>query len=670
MNKKKVMLISVLIILIFAFLFMFYYFSETANYEKKKSIIDKSESIAENNEQLFSYGSGMEITDLKNSYTYNGEEITLTVQISNEGDQFDETFLLYVNGMQNMYHTDTESTESVYHTITIPAEETVTTQIIFKPQNCEIGETVFVSLERMMNMSYMLPDTSYVNFYPNHEINGIMPFKMDIKKNCTKSDQSSVDNSSSWKSQDLTNEIIEDNIVFDEQGNPTSQSYLDNNSYFDLYQNERLDSYFSTSDDKINLTLDAYGKSGRYRVGVYLDHVLQPAFDGKYYSDVEINRDTMQSRNVTIDLSDKKGLHCVYAIAIPIEDSTLFTIKTTSRLLSIEDEQNTDESSAKENIKENLNESKADNDYSKDVPINNVSNIIDIGDDFILLTNGNEGTTYNIINGDYASNVVDIPGGDTVQAIESGFAVIGLNGSYINIYDRQCNLMSNIIPPQHDCGVYSVAYDGKRIVYSYSDESGNTYLYTDNTELTDKKLVKKYTMSEKLNTIQGITNIYLYKDNVISFEGSVLVQNNPQNFSSCMGVINENSGETSFYTINGGYYLSANLSPQLNYFIEIQDFNMDKSADGIINYSSYSEIDVKTFNCKSAEESHYATISENGLYISTLTDTPGTLRIYDLKTSELLSEFDVDATSRNIILNEKTKTVYFISENGMKKRQF
>ena len=177
-------------------------------------------------------------------------------------------------------------------------------------------------------------------------------------------------------------------------------------------------------------------------------------------------------------------------------------------------------------------------------------------------------------------------------------------------------------------------------------------------------------MSEKLNTIQGITNIYLYKDNVISFEGSVLVQNNPQNFSSCMGVINENSGETSFYTINGGYYLSANLSPQLNYFIEIQDFNMDKSADGIINYSSYSEIDVKTFNCKSAEESHYATISENGLYISTLTDTPGTLRIYDLKTSELLSEFDVDATSRNIILNEKTKTVYFISENGMKKRQF
>lgn len=301
-------------------------------------IIDDDENIQQNApNELFHYASGMDINNFKDNYVYNGNEITLSVTINNFMSGFDESFLLYVNGIQNPYHTDFDKNDKLYHTINIPDEESVTVEIYFKPMNCNIGDTVLVSFDRVMNMDYMLPDTSWVSFYPNHELNGIYPFPLEIKSDCDKTENTSIEQENKWEETEIPIDILEEYINTDEFGNLVGDSSINESAHFELVQNDRYESYYVTYDDSIELTLNGYGKAGTYRVGVYVDHKLVPAFDDNYYSDMEIINGKMLFRKITIDTSKFEGLHHIYAIAIPLEDNELTTAKTKTKLLSIED---------------------------------------------------------------------------------------------------------------------------------------------------------------------------------------------------------------------------------------------------------------------------------------------------------------------------------------------
>jgi len=605
---KKKLLIPILLMILLAVAVLGYpAFKKSDIPQNEKQSITASESQKEgtSEESFTSYSSGFEITDLKESYVYTGEPIDLAVDVINNGAGFDETFLLYVNGRQNSYRTDTDDEKKLYHTIYVPENQTVSLHIFFEPENCNKGDKAPVTLIRMMNMDYMLPDTSYLSFFPNHEIGSIDPFYVKIEHECKNTDIQGCAAADSLLTEKLSDDFEEEYIVF-ENGKPTDESYLDDVTYFELYQNDRYDSYFEYEGNEIKLNLNAFGKSGAYRVGIYVDHVLQPAFGGNYYCDVLADRKMVSSKNVSIDVSDMKDLHCVYAIAVPIEEGIFLPIKTPTKLLSPQ--------KTNEPTKNNKSNNNIDNNIPKDNSSLSATDMIYLSSDRVLIKSGDKWQLYSIQSKTCSENSIELQSGEMVSPLKNGLAYIPFGSREVMLYDDTLSLTNRIILPEHDELMAAVSYDGERIAYCYPDESGKTYLYTNSIKLDDEKLIASFEISDKLDTVQGIRRLCSYKDGIISFSGSVLTSVTPQDYSECMVVIDEKDAEISHQTIEKGSYISQSIAFQPNFFVVLEDYKMGEPSSGIITYSPFDKLDVKKLSCEVSEESHYAVISEGGCY--------------------------------------------------------
>lgn len=655
MKKKLFIPILLTSLLVIAVTGYFLLVKKNTPQNEKQSITTSEEQKEPTSEETFtSYSSGFEITNLKDSYVYTGEPIDLAVDIINNGAGFDETFLLYVNGRQNSYKTDISDEEKLYHTIYVPENQTVSLHLFFEPENCTKGEKVPVSLIRMMNMNYMLPDTSYLSFFPNHEIGAINPFDIKIESECKTTDNQSFASADSRQTEKLSDEIEEEYIVY-ENGKPTDESYLDNVTYFELYQNDRYDSLFECGSKELMLTLDAYGKSGAYRVGIYIDHILQPAFDGKYYCDVLVDREMMSSQTVSVDISDMKGMHCIYAIAVPIEEGLFLPIKTPTKLLNCEEvsKQTTKPTEDTDSSNDKTNEMSSDNSLS-------VTDMIYLSGDKLFVKTDNEWRLYDMQSKTCSENSIELHSGESVVPIKCGLAYIPFGGREIMLYDATLSLMDKITLPEHDELSAIISYDGERIAYSYPDESGKTYLYTNSAELDDERLIASLEMSDELDTVQGIRRLCCYKDGIISFSGSVLTSITPQDYRECMAVIDENSKSISHHNIAKGSYLSQSITFQPNFFVELEDFKMGEPSSGIITYSSFDKLDIKTLNCEENEENHYAVISVNGKYLLTYVVDSSTVRVYDLVKNELIKKVTITHDLTSFAINESSRTIIYI----------
>lgn len=655
--KKKLLIPILSMILLTVTVLGYPAFKKSDIPQNGKQSITASESQKEvtSEESFTSYSSGFEITNLKESYVYTGEPIDLAVDVINNGAGFDETFLLYVNGRQNSYKTDTDDEKKLYHTIYVPENQTVSLHIFFEPENCNKGDKAPITLIRMMNMDYMLPDTSYLSFFPNHEIGSINPFYVEIEHECENTDIYSCAAADSLLTEKLSDELEEEYIVF-ENGKPTDESYLDDVTYFELYQNDRYDSYFEYEGNEIKLILNAFGKSGAYRVGIYVDHVLQPAFGGNYYCDVLVDRKMMSSKNVSIDVSKMKALHCVYAIAVPIEEGIFLPIKTPTKLLSPQ--------KTNEPAKSNESNNNKDNTIPKTNSSLSATDMIYLSSDRVLIKAGDKWQLYNIQSKTCSENSIDLQSGEMVSLLKNGLAYIPFGSREIMLYDDTLILTNRIILPEHDELMAAVSYDGERIAYCYPDESGKTYLYTNSINFNDERLIASLEMSDKLDTVQGIRRLCSYKDGIISFSGSVLTSVTPQDYSECMVVIDEKDADISHQTIEKGSYISQSITFQPNFFVVLEDYKMGEPSSGIITYSPFDKLDIKTLNCEESEESHYAVISEGGKYLVTYVEESGTIRVYDLSNDSLikkaavtpdLSAFAIDESGRQILYINNSK---------------
>lgn len=89
------------------------------------------------------------------------------------------------------------------------------------------------------------------------------------------------------------------------------------------------------------------GKSGKYRLSLYINNELVSAFDECAYFDVEIERDKMKVIDAKVDSSVLEVLdefNSIYLIAVPMEpslDESLYIrpLKTTTRLLFVSDDE-------------------------------------------------------------------------------------------------------------------------------------------------------------------------------------------------------------------------------------------------------------------------------------------------------------------------------------------
>ena len=113
---------------------------------------------------------------------YNGEELTVTFEIENGGQSFDQAFLLYVNGERNDYSTDEYPDKKPYHVYELSEDEIIEVTLHFTPYNCKKGEKAIVNVVSMITPNYMLEDYFYVSFGGHHGIARLWPYELTINQ--------------------------------------------------------------------------------------------------------------------------------------------------------------------------------------------------------------------------------------------------------------------------------------------------------------------------------------------------------------------------------------------------------------------------------------------------------------------------------------------------------
>ena len=272
---------------------------------------------------------------------YNGEELTVTIKITNNGQSFDQAFLLYVNGERNDYSTDEYPDKKPYHVYELSEDETIDVTLHFTPYNCKKGEKAIVNVVSMVTPNYMLEDLSYVSFKIHHSIARPWPYELTVNQDAPESKYHKI--STECTKTEITDEY-EKKYIEKQDGETINR--LDKYNLFNLYQEEEdeLKGYY-IAENEIALNISARGKGGKFLIGIYVNHELQKAFGDNYYALCEIDREHLTTITANIDVSKLSKLNHIYMIVAPYDPDNVAAYvetgeapeKTDSRLLIIGD---------------------------------------------------------------------------------------------------------------------------------------------------------------------------------------------------------------------------------------------------------------------------------------------------------------------------------------------
>ncbi|MDE6580849.1 MAG: hypothetical protein K2K41_09990 [Ruminiclostridium sp.] len=280
---------------------------------------------------------------------YNGDELSLTMSVENDGDAFTQAFFLYVNGQINEYSTDEFPDKSTYHIYDLPEDGTKEITLHFTPYNCKKGEKAIISLVSMITPDYTLEDMSYANFGLHHNIARPWPFEISINQDSPESPYNKI-------SQER--ETVEISEEYAKEQNYTS---LNNVTTFRMYQTDPLENYM-TAENTLTFDITAAGKeerdSGKYLVGIYINHELQKAFGDNYYALCDADGEHEVKITANIDVTGLSGLNHIYMVAAPYDPNDVeFGVapeKTATKLLFVGSEEEMQEYSPIEQVKKPL----------------------------------------------------------------------------------------------------------------------------------------------------------------------------------------------------------------------------------------------------------------------------------------------------------------------------
>ena len=191
----------------------------------------------------------------------------------------------------------------------------------------------------MITPEYMLPDTTYVNFFPHHNITGFLPFEIAINEDTPVTEEHKV--FTDFQQEKMTEEFRLQHITTDALGQTSNSLEAPN---FVMYSQSEDESIVKATGDELVLNVSAFGcneevKESQYMIGIYVDHKLQKAFGDNYYALCTIDREYIKSCTAVIDTSELSGLHHIYMIAVPCGSDTVernsIPIKSASKILSI-----------------------------------------------------------------------------------------------------------------------------------------------------------------------------------------------------------------------------------------------------------------------------------------------------------------------------------------------
>lgn len=279
--------------------------------------------------------------------TYTGGEMRIPYMIQDQSDADAKWGLeIMLNGvLQDFAIEDTTgrfSAKKRLHVISMKQDESKNLTLVFTPNIGQKDQKLNLNICTMLNPVYMPTDLAQYEFRPNHSINGGSGACLTMQKAAPQQTKTSIEE---IKISDLTQEekktYINENAM-DESGKPIISNELEQRLILQLYQSDPDEKNITVpSGQSTRLTVNCFGKPGKYRISVYVNHDLLPVFGEKSYLDVTVERDKAYQRGVSIDLDKLSTKNHIYAVAAPIRDgdsaNMWFLEKTPTKFLIKQD---------------------------------------------------------------------------------------------------------------------------------------------------------------------------------------------------------------------------------------------------------------------------------------------------------------------------------------------
>jgi hypothetical protein len=264
------------------------------------------------------------VTDWLQIIDFNDEPITLEVLINNTHDEAEYGVILFVDGIRLPFTTNEHSESDYMQVFRFQGEEESFVSVTFSPTFVAQGETVAVNIATILNPRFRLESMDFVNYLMHHRILPASPYHVRI-------------NTVSETEIPISNTV--DDIEPTPQELQEQHANSDENVQFMLYQNslEPLEHYFTVQrGEDLQLSLACFGDSGSYRVSLYINHEIVPAFNGKEYFDVDVELNLLKTRHINIpanvlELFDE--FSHIYFIAVPLEQGDIVALAKSQTMI-------------------------------------------------------------------------------------------------------------------------------------------------------------------------------------------------------------------------------------------------------------------------------------------------------------------------------------------------
>ena len=604
---------------------------------------------------------------------YNGKELTLDIEMSNQGQEIKYAYFVYVNGIITEYKTSENGEKALFHRFSNEENASKTTRLYFTPVNCKKGEKATICVALMIKPDFMLPDTSYVKFIPNHNITSIMPLEIAINVDSPTDEKAEI--ADCMEKTPVTKEFEAEFAA--PQPDDKNYNRLDKQTILELYQDYPTEDYLK-GDDITTAKIRAMGLPGKYILSLYVNHEMVPCFDDKYYTMCDVERENISQCNVQFDSSDLPSLSHIYIMAIPyVKDGISWADKTETKLLSLGEEDKTETTT--ESVPSVPETDEPSENAEMIVTRGTPEKIISGGNGKLYLQYSNSFALYSESNGKETS-LVSRKATENLIPMKNGFAVYDRDGSYMKMYDNSGKLLN-----EHNFSIPEGLYHNKFAISG--DETEILFAYTDNSNRISRLVVYDiHTLEERVVTeFTTIGEDVLKSGNIVSVSNIYGADKNTATLSA-IRIKNYVDGdietEEVIMTIDlqSGEYVLDNFedkyeNPNINYLINQKNYlvllNDSPSGayhefDGIIRYKGYADKSFCEFKCETGSETCIAALSENGKYLATYDDNvitgEVTIRVYDVESGKTIYTTDkhsYDFSSMQI--DEQTRTIYIVS---------
>lgn len=206
----------------------------------------------------------------------------------------------------------------------VPGAQT-TIKTTFRPNIGKAGDVLELQMFAIAYPSYVrygltyFNDKTFIDDYTNTKYHWTFSLAVaDLSMKVDADTQAVVSDDYSGMKITGLDTVIKDfcDRYYDRLGNNDIDIYLCRNTedIFDIDEGLIYNTIQTERSDNTQFDIIMFGKPGTYRIGLYVNGVIQPVFDGAYQADVTIEKDKQTTLSVSLDTTDYDDLSMIYII--------------------------------------------------------------------------------------------------------------------------------------------------------------------------------------------------------------------------------------------------------------------------------------------------------------------------------------------------------------------